>query len=157
MPRPVGVASDDERLVIELTEPISPDDVSSRLAAQMPEGIRILDAVRLGLQDRVVPLKVEYIVPLQQADAATVGRACSDLMAKPSFIVERSSPTGRGSRMIDIRVFLIEMRASDGMLVWSQTVSQDGTARVNEVLDAVGLPSGHWTHRVIRRTATFRE
>ncbi|HWL92003.1 MAG TPA: TIGR03936 family radical SAM-associated protein [Phycisphaerae bacterium] len=157
MPRPVGVASHDERMVVELSAPVAEEDVQRRLSAETPDGIRILSVQRLGLQDRCVPTEAEYVLPLADSALPDVERACADFMAKPNLMVERPALAGRRRRQVDVRGFIIDMRVSAGRLIWRQTISQDGTARVGEVLDAVGLPSREWTHRVIRHSAAFRD
>jgi radical SAM-linked protein len=157
MPRPVGVESRDELLIIELTSPADPIDVSTRLQAQLPEGISVRSAVPLAMQDRCMPISAEYAMPIDAAMTASLQRAAAELMAKARHLVDRKTTDGRRKKSVDIRAFLREVRVEKGMLVWSQTVCVDGTARVNEVLDAVGLPAADWTHRVIRSKAVFRD
>ncbi len=162
MPRPVGVASQDELLVVELTSDLDPEEFSKRLSAQLPEGIRIKSAIRLNDQDRCRPVEVEYGVALEANEsddaqrADDVRRAAETLMASPTHVVERPGPRGERARKLDIRPFLLRVDVVNDELVWSQSVSQDGTARVSEVLEGFGLSGRDWMHRVVRKRAIFR-
>lgn len=157
MPRPVGVESCDELLVIELTSPADPDVVLTHLQAQLPTGITLKSAVQLAMQDRCMPISAEYAMPVDVAMTTSLQRAAGDLMAKTRHVVDRKTTDGQRKKSVDIRAFLREIRLDDGLLIWSQTVCVDGTARVGEVLEAVGLPAADWTHRVVRRKANFRD
>lgn len=157
MPRPVGVESCDELLVIELASWADPEDVSTRLSAQLPEGIQLKSAVPLAVQDRCLPVLAVHALPIDAAMLASVERSAAELMAKSTHVVERPAADGRRRKSVDIRAFLTDIRVDDGQLVWSQTVSMDGTPRVGEVLGALGLPPGDWTHRVIRRRMVCRD
>lgn len=157
MPRPVGVESHDELMTIELASPLEIDAVSARLAAQLPEGIQIHQVQALHAQDRRLPREVEYTVDLNGASVASVQARAAELLTSRTHRVERRDPEGRSTKHVDIRAFLINVRVDENRLIWSQTVSIDGTARVGEVLEAVGLPASDWTHRVVRSKAAFRD
>ncbi|MBX3396237.1 MAG: TIGR03936 family radical SAM-associated protein [Phycisphaerae bacterium] len=157
MPRPVGVESHDELMTIELASPLEIDAVSARLAAQLPEGIQIHQVEALHAQDRRLPREVEYTVDLSGASVESVQARAAELLTSQTHRVERRDPEGRCTKHVDIRAFLIDVRVDGNRLVWSQTVSIDGTARVGEVLEAVGLPAPEWTHRAVRSRAAFRD
>src|SRR3990172_12933571 len=53
LPRPVGVASCAEVIVVETERPIDPDDALQRLERQTPEGIAMLSSRRLALAGRL--------------------------------------------------------------------------------------------------------
>lgn len=157
MPRPVGVASRDELLIIELTSDEEPEAISDRLSAQLPEGIRINGVSRLNAQDRCRPVEVEYGVCLEGRNTADVQRGAEALMAGASHVVDREGSRGGRGKKLDIRPFLLRAAVVNDELIWCQSVSLDGTARIGEVLDGVGLPSREWTHLVVRRRALFRD
>ena len=55
-PRPVGVSSRDELLVMSLDAPVPPADLLAALAAQVPEGVRFLRAEPLESRGYPRPL-----------------------------------------------------------------------------------------------------
>lgn len=154
LPRPVGVASDDELLIIELDADVPPDDLLARLAPQMPAGARLLSAWRLADGDRRLPHEVEYRLPLDAMNVAELALSAAHMMAASQLVATRPGEQG-GSRTVDIRPFLVSAVVRDGALHWVQAVSQRGTARVGEVLEALGLPARDLLHRVVRHRTAY--
>lgn len=156
LPRPVGVASICELLVLELTADEEPIEVLSRLAAKMPDGIELLEAQRLAEQDRRLPNEVQYALQLEPQACRDAAAAASEFMARQSVVVERVNPTRPMPKKVDIRQFLVSIGVEDGVLLWTQAMTPEGTARVGEVLDCLGLSSGDMLHRVLRKTISYR-
>ena len=154
LPRPVGVASKDEMLIVELESPTTTESVQRQLAEQLPPGIQLLDVSELHDRDRRVPVSATYEVPIVEVDAKDVSAAIESFEASETFCVERVSAK-RGSRQIDVRTFVDEVRMSDDAVIWRQSISQDGTARVGEVLDALHVPSRTHLHLVVRALVEY--
>ena len=156
LPRPLGVASMCEMLVLELTADEEPAEVLSRLAGTMPNGIALLKAERLADQDRRLPVEVQYALKLDSHVCRDVAAAATEFMAKQSMVVERVTPARPAPKKVDIRQFVLSIGVEDGVLLWSQAMTPEGTARVGEVLDCLGLPSGDLLHRVLRKAISYR-
>src|SRR5262249_18793688 len=65
LPRAVGIASDDETLLIECTEPVERDTLLQRLRPQMPTGLTLEDADLLPSGQRRIPAEVSYGIELE--------------------------------------------------------------------------------------------
>lgn len=155
LPRPVGVASLDELLVVELIGDFVPEDARMALARQMPEGIRLLSAEKIAEADERRPRAATYELPLEDDSVGPLNERATEFMAAKERVVQRHSPKTRQSKPIDLRSFIRDMRVADRRLTWTQTISQDGTARIGEVLEALALPSRDHLHRVSRQTVCY--
>lgn len=156
LPRPVGVASRDELLVVELTQEAQPQHVLDALARQMPEGLTLLDAQILDDQDQRRPCEATYELPIDPSMAEPIARQAADFLAMETVMVTRSIPRCGRTKSVNIRSFVERMQVSEDRLTWTQSLSQDGTARLGELLDAVGLPGRDHLHRLTRRCVSYR-
>ncbi|MFQ5412232.1 MAG: TIGR03936 family radical SAM-associated protein [Phycisphaerae bacterium] len=151
LPRPVGVASLDELLVLELTTEEDPADLLTRLSAHVPDGMRLLSADALATGDRRLPVEVQYALELEPEVQQQTARSVAAFLGRPHVLVERAS-----ARMFDIRPFIRTLSVTDGTLRWTQAVTPEGTPRVGEVLESLGLSNQDHLHRVVRQTASYR-
>lgn len=149
LPRPVGVASNDELLIVELESPTTKETAQSQLAEQLPRGVQLLEVSELHDRDRRVPVTATYEVPIVDMDVSDVSAAIKSFEASETFYVERVS-SKRGSKQIDVRTFVTDVSMTDNAVNWRQSTSQDGTARVGEVLDALRVPSRTHLHLAVR-------
>jgi radical SAM-linked protein len=155
LPRPVGVASQDELLVVELVRDSEPDDARTALAAQVPVGITLRSVGRLADGDRRHPRAATYELAVDPGRAEGLAGRVVEFMASGNVVVQRPSPRGPGIKSVDIRSFVMSMSVVGDRLQWTQSIGQDGTARVNELLDALELPSRDYLHRVVRRAVEY--
>jgi len=160
LPRPVGMATADDLLVVRLGERLLPEEVVRRLAEQMPEGVRLGDAWELPPGASVQPDQVRYEVAVPDECAAAVTEAAKRLMASAHWPIHRSGrPCGKrrsDEKIIDLRAFLSDVSVENGTLAWTVRVTPDGSARPAEVLEAVGLDPDRWRHRVRRVRVVWR-
>jgi len=155
LPRPVGVATLSDLLVVELISDEDPETLLMRVAAQVPEGMRLLQAERLDERDRRLPCSARYSLELDPRKCESVAQSAAEFLAKESVLVRRTIGQGPAYRDINIRVFITSMKVSDGELGWAQAISPNGTARIGEVLDNIGLSGREFLHRVVRRQTTY--
>ena len=73
VPRPVGVASRDELMVLEVTADLAADEALRRLQSQMPEGLTLLSAETLAPGARRVPCEVWYRLEIEAATSTGPG------------------------------------------------------------------------------------
>lgn len=156
LPRPVGVASVDELLLLELASQVPPSEVLSRLSSQVPQGVTLLSAERLADADRRLPSEVRYVLELEPVMASGVAERVARFMFEDCIEVERTEPKTRSSKKVDIRQYVLAMGVEDDRLTWTQAITEAGTARVGEILDAVGLPSQRYLHRLLRAGVSYR-
>lgn len=155
LPRPVGVASDDELLVLEL-EPqgdppveLAPAHVLEKLQPQIVAGIQLLDARRVtGVPQ---PVSVEYVVCLD-CGIPNPQSEMDSFLAATSRVIDRSTDAQGGTRKVDVRGFVqaLEYDAASRTLRMTLDVSNAGTARPTEILTAIGLDAAPIAHRIVR-------
>lgn len=157
LPRPVGVASGDELLVIELCEPIEPSSALTRLAPQMPPGMTLLGAEQLDDSDRRLPCDACYAVSFGPELQDRIAQHATNMLAAEQLPVTREAhEAGARTKSIDIRPYILSIEAQPQGVRWQQAISQTGTARVSEVLELLGLPSAEYLHRVRREKVAYQ-
>lgn len=141
----LGLVGHSEVVELELTETIEPDDLLDRMRSQAPKGLDFLSAARVPLKVTARPRRAEYrLSPIE--DTSEIGRRIAELMASPELWVERERPR---PKQINIRPYIETMTLQDGAIVLSIWLTQEGSARADELVKALGLPES----TVIERTA----
>ncbi|MCE9583081.1 MAG: TIGR03936 family radical SAM-associated protein [Planctomycetes bacterium] len=128
---PLGVESVDEWVEIELTENREPGDFVTRLVGQLPAGMVVTEATRA--EGRVAAVEAEYEAEI---GGATVDTAA--LLARKEVPVERRTNDGK-SRTVDIRPWILQVATADGKLRFSIRITDNGSARPEEVLRELGV------------------
>ncbi|MCS6863831.1 MAG: TIGR03936 family radical SAM-associated protein [Gemmataceae bacterium] len=145
---PLGVVGRDEVVELELTEPRNATDILNALNHQAPEGLTFT-------QVRVVPptatarvRRVVYELPLAAERRAAAQRLADQWLRETAIWVERLKPT---AKRLNIRPYIrgIHVGATVALDLW---VTQDGTARAEEVLRLVGLDDWAESGAILERT-----
>ncbi len=139
LPRSVGVASDDELLVIELERSESPAHVFRRLASELPEGVTLVRARGLPDESRPRPVEVTYRLDLAGDPDEALGQAVRRLMAADRLEVRRRSKKSAPPRHVDVRGWIARVELTCDALTVILRVSPEGSARPAEVLELLGL------------------
>lgn len=156
LPRSVGMASDDEWLLVELAQAVEPAEALRGLARQVPVGIRLLGAVVPEADAPPQPVRVCYEVALKEPPSGLDG-AITAFLACDAWPVTRTSPENRPARTLDIRPF-VEALVHDGdRLEIMLRVTPQGAARPSEVLDSLGLSGRELAHRIRRTRVDWSE
>lgn len=155
LPRPVGVASSAELLVVGLTSEVAPSDAMARLAPQLPVGITLMSAEVLADGDRRLPCEARYTLIVEPELAPTVSVAIEKFLASDTVLVERTIKKTAYKKTVDIRQYVLAIEINDDRLTWTQSITLTGTARLNELLDALGLPSRDHLHRLHRQVVRY--
>jgi radical SAM-linked protein len=151
LPRPVGVASDADLLVVDLSRETDAHDARDHLAAQMPEGIRLADA-RLQAGGRVPrPHQATYALAIHPDQTDAVASAVGRILEAASWPIERVNHEGKTVRGLDLRVMLVDADVEANEFRWTVRVTDGGSLRPAEVLAAVGMDPDACQHHV-RRT-----
>lgn len=105
---PTGAASEAEYVEIALQDPVDPAVALAELAAIMPPGLDLCEAVVVSsgpLPDR---LEVsDWLVRCWPTDVAALPAAIETFLAAPEVVVERT--TGKGVRAQDVRAAVLRM------------------------------------------------
>ncbi len=134
----LGIEGRREVLDLELNEPMRPDDVLRRLAAEAPPGLDFFEAeaVGPGRAARVVAASYRLMIPEDRRDGAA--SAVAVLISREALPNTRHRPDRTVE--LDLRPFVLGAAlAPGGVLEFRMKIAPDGSARPEEVLDALGL------------------
>jgi len=156
LPRPLGVASVAEVMVVETEHPIDPEDALQRLARQTPEGIQMLSVRRLALAERLQPTLVRYHFDANDLSMDELNSRARSLLDSKTAVVQRISPKNPKGRSFDVRPFIAELWTVENGVEFTLRVSQDGTAKPAEVAGLLGYDAATINHRIRRLEVQWR-
>ena len=170
LPRPVGVESEEELLVVKLCDDRDGAPVESRaereaamkraLAEQLPEGIDVLAVNLVASSVPFHPQSAEYVLPVRGNEDADLAERLRDKIAKvmgsERCVVERTAAEGRATRSVDVRPFLQSIRLEGGTLIVQHRTGGTGSIRVEEIQQLFGLQTQDLAGPV-RRTSVMWE
>ncbi len=160
-PRPVGVSSRRELLVLALEAPRRAEEVLAGLAAQAPRGVGVLEAEPLVSKGTPQPQRADYELPLAPADAQHIQARLAELRRAATWPVERwTHPRGRRRgpaqvRVIDIKPMIAELAVAADRLRWSAVPAGDTWARPGDVLKLLGLEEQAAVAQVVRTAVEY--
>jgi radical SAM-linked protein len=142
---PLGVVGCDEVVELELTEPRDSDAVLAALNAQAPPGLEFTRTCVVTMKATARVRRVEYELPLPPDRVPQVEAAAAAFLAEPKVWVERLKPS---AKRLNIRPYVRGIslsrdpesaEGSESRLVMDLWVTQDGTARADELLRFLGI------------------
>lgn len=133
---PLGVGGADEVLELELTAPLDPEDVRTRLSAVAPTGLEFHSATIVDPRATAVPRRVEYLYTPPGGIPAGTDETAERLLAQPKVWVDRHRPK---PRQLNIRPYIRDIRVSSAAVELDLWVTPTGTARADELIAALGL------------------
>jgi radical SAM-linked protein len=161
LPRSVGVESDDELLMIRLSdEPQDADGayearVRQMLQETLPAGIDVVGVELVG-SGSFQARSVDYEFCLREDRAADLAEPLRQrvmvVLAGESWIVDRKLPGDLKVRRIDVRPFLESIQPADGCVAVKCNVMAAGSIRIEEIMQLLELKTEDLA-RPIRRTA----
>ena len=164
-PRPVGMVSLEDLLVLTVTESIGANELCTAINAAAPAGLRFFDPTELAAKVQPQPTAATCELDLHNVsdDARRhLGRRVDDLTELPEWLVERTSPPPRRNRRtaptvrtVDLRPFVTDLKLTGETIVWTQRYDGDKTARPHDVLTLLGLDQRTDLAAVVRRTIDF--
>jgi radical SAM-linked protein len=137
----LGIEARREVVDLELNEPMAPSDVLARLEACAPPGFVWVDARPLPSATAAPrPRSVAYELPVAEGCRAAARAALAEFLASASWPVIRRRADRQ--RQIDLRPHVLSADlADDGVLRFRLAVAPDGSARPEDLLEALAL--GH--------------
>ena len=161
LPRPVGVAAEDDLLVLALEAVMETGEILDPLRRFAPRGLRFLRAETLPGTRPPRPATAAYELPLDEQRLATVEQTCHNYSPLPSWPVERRVTSSRGGRVtarpVDLRPLVADLGVSQGRLCFTLVRQGDLWARPAEVLRLLGLDERVDLARLVRTGATYDE
>ncbi len=143
-PRPVGVATRDDLVVMSMDEPLQSEDLLERLNSSAPPGMSFGRAQQLEAKKPPRPLKAHYELPVDSETALSLISRLDELASQDAWPIERMVSTrGRGGRftkrVIDIHPLVEALTVEEGILHVILVRNGDTWARPSEVLRLLGL------------------
>ncbi len=135
---PVGVIGCEEVADLELDELLPLEEIRTRLQAQCPSGLKILDLQRVSPKASLQVEQFTYAIEVPAALHETTRQRLDEVLALSEWLVERSKPSWR---RVDLRPFIGQLVLDDttGWLEMNLLLTSQGTARPDEILRLVGL------------------
>jgi radical SAM-linked protein len=136
LPLAVGIAGADEVMEFELSENLTAEEIASRLAPQLPGGLKLLSVETLPTGAKKVQVRgATYEAAIPVSLAAGLSDRIDRLLALSACPIDRS----HGRSTVDIRPLLQSLAFSGGVLSMRLRIDQSGSAGPREVLKALGL------------------
>jgi len=153
LPRAVGVAASDERLVLRVFDPQGFPLAASaqaerlaweaRIAAQLTDvlpGQIVIDGVTLTKSSASYhPVSAQYVLALRQGAGSRLPERRAEVLAAAHWVMDRVKPNRRLTRSVDVRPFLKSIRLEHGQVRVECGISDAGTIRVDEILTLLDL------------------
>lgn len=150
LPRPVGMASEAELLVIEFDTPVNGDEVLHELEQQTPPDLKMTRAQRLEPRRRLQPALVRYRLELNGSADSDMESQIRRLMESTVLPVQRSSPKNPQTRIIDVRPFIVSMDRCNSAVEFALLVTGGGTVKPAEVAGLLGFEPSAINHQIRR-------
>jgi len=132
----IGIESLDEVMELELSTWVAPNQLREKLSAQLPEGIRIRSAEPFLRKDRSFVDFVEYEVDVPGQTGGIEGRKSAFLERKEHRVVR---DLGDRRKEVDVRPYVMDIEHEPDRVFLRIRVTDAGTARPEEVLEALGI------------------
>lgn len=156
LPRPVGVASQAEAIVVELEEPIDPQPFLASLREQMPTHLELTAISPLDPGQRPQPDLVRYRLETPDEDTKMLEQRAMSLLGESVLMIERSSPKWRNNKELDVRPYIEDIRVEAGFVEMVLRVTGSGSVKPAEVGRLLGLGGEPINHRISRLEVQWR-
>jgi radical SAM-linked protein len=150
LPRPVGVASDHEAVVIETIGPVDPVAVLQSLERQTPADLHVIDVRRLSPGEKPKPARVRYALEPAEPPIPDLPDRVRNLLESKIVPIERVHPKKGKRQRVDLRPYIVDLLLERQAVIMTLIVTGDGTAKPSEVAALLGYDPGAVNHRVRR-------
>jgi len=150
LPRPVGVASGAELLVVELSKPVETDEAHARLSRHLPKGIRLTGVRKIEAGERPNALEARYQLDTGDSPADHLAVRVRHILESDVVEVERFNPKKGPRRMINVRPYVKEMHLAGQTVVFTLLITRSGTAKPAEIAALLGYNPDSINHRIRR-------
>ena len=155
LPRPVGVASRDELLVLDLAEDYRPQEICTRMAGQLPNGIELSGCFELSTNRVPIPTAAVYSLQLSQEEAADLADRINAVVQAPRLLIQRSDRRTGHSRQLDIRPYLNSIHLDGAELSFTLSRTDTGSAKPAEVLALLDLDKHNKRSQIVREKVKY--
>ena len=155
LPRPVGISCKGDLLILELSENCPSEQLCSRLAVHLPDGISLIGSVDLGQTRSPRAQAATYSLQLSAPELQGLAEKISSVLQADRLEVERPGRKGSHPRSLDIRPFLAELQSSHHQLSFTLVNTDTGSARPVELLALLGLDSLYNRSQLVRSSINY--
>ncbi|HZL73575.1 MAG TPA: TIGR03936 family radical SAM-associated protein [Planctomycetota bacterium] len=145
----LGIESLDEVLEFELSAWTAPAKIEAALGAQLPEGVKLVKVEAFARRDRSAVEFVEYEARFPGGPDPAPG--AKEFLSKTELWIERKSD--KGSKKVELRRYVLGLATEPGRVLIRIRVTDQGTAKPEEILRAIGVEPGP----DVRITKTFTQ
>ena len=146
-PRPVGVATADDVLVLGLDGPVEGGELLRRLNRQAPRGMCFCRAERLAGRQKLRLRRVRYELRLPAERLEDARRRVQLFVDAPAWPVE---PAAGRTGSVDLRRLIAEIAVTGETLHWVSAGEDGLRARPRDVMEQLGLDGRSDLARVVR-------
>lgn len=150
LPRPLGIASDAETIVVDLCEPVDGEVILARMIAEAPPGMTMTGARRLATGERLLPDVVRYRLDFAGEVPDDLQQRITETLSAKTIPLNRLDPDGRNGVTLDVRPYIVELLADDSAAYFRLKVTGRGTARPAEIAGLLGFPATSINHQIRR-------
>lgn len=150
LPRPVGVASDHEAVVIDVVGAIDPSQTLQALQRQTPADLCLIDARQLAPGEKPRPARVRYRVDPANPPIADLPERVQRLLDADVVPIERVHPKKPRRQTVDLRPSILDLRLADAGVEMTLDLTVSGSAKPSEIAGLLGYDAGAVNHRVRR-------
>ncbi|OWK46521.1 TIGR03936 family radical SAM-associated protein [Fimbriiglobus ruber] len=146
---PLGVVGANEVVEIELTSPLTAEDVRGRLNRQAPPGLVFTAARTVDMKASAVPRRAVYFLPLPPDRAASLPPVVAELLARDKIWADRIRPK---PRRVNVKPYIRAATVRPDGLVLDLWVTGTGGAKADEIARLLGLGDVLDAGAVVERT-----
>lgn len=149
-PRPVGMATEADLVLMQLAEPLNAEEILARLAPQMPKGARLAQAVLLATGHNVCLIDTVYELEVTHG-MDDLREAVCRILRSDSVIIERRDSKGHAKTNLDLRPFVQDLRIEGTLLIAVVKFRDNHTVAPKDLFAALSLQWDEVRHQVCRK------
>ena len=139
---PLGILSDNEIMYFQLSEWMNQNDIIQKINKGLIGGVTVVSIEPLR-QDSIVSFSVKYkITPRTDSASQEILRLSPDKirdwMLKPAHIIQRDY-ANKESKKVNLKTYVQNMELENNSLLLTVKITNEGTARPEEVLWSLGV------------------
>ena len=157
LPRPVGIASRAEALVIETERLIDPDHALQRLDDQTPENIRMISVRRLNNRESIIAESGRYRLDLGESAPTDLAARVQTILDSSVVHVQRAIPKSSQTKRVDIRPFITNLSVDGNAVEITLRVMDGRSCKPAEIASLLGCDAGSINHRIERMEVQWRQ
>lgn len=155
LPRPVGLAGLEEWLLLQVTEPLAPVEVCTRLASGLGEAIVLKSCYQSFERDSWQAQDALIEVDLEKELTRDLPAQIEKVLQSSTAVLHRDTGPRKPSKSVDARQFIHSLELQGTRLGMRLLYASGATVRPSEVLALLGLPVQPYASLATRVSITW--